>query len=389
MFLQATQDRNPALITAAVNLHREGQIRPDTYILDLDAISYNGQVIKEAADQYGIKLFFMTKQLGRNPLVARRLGELGYDGAVAVDYKEAQLLASHNISLGNVGHLVQVPSQLVEEIVDYRPKAITVYSIEKVREISRAAGKTGIIQNILIRVIQDGDILYPGQYGGFYLSELEAAVREMNRLANVKIAGVTSFPCFLYDEKIQAMAATPNVGTVQQAARLLADLGAEIKEVNMPSATAAATIPLIAAAGGTHGEPGHGLLGTTPLHVHAGQPEIPAVVYVSEVSHNLDGYAYCYGGGHYRRSHMARALVGANPAAMKAIPVAAPSVESIDYYFRLGCRVPVGDTVVMAFRTQIFVTRSDVAVVAGIQSGNPHVLGIYDSQGRLLKEARR
>ena len=32
-------------------------------------------------------------------------------------------------------------------------------------------------------------------------------------------------------------------------------------------------------------------------------PEIPALVYVSEISHNLDGHSYFYGGGYYRRGH--------------------------------------------------------------------------------------
>ena len=63
--------------------------------------------------------------------------------------------------------------------------------------------------------------------------------------------------------------------------------------------------------GGNCGEPGHGLTGTTPLHAAcAEEPEIPAIVYVSEVSHNFQGKAYCYGGGHYRRSHVKQALVG-------------------------------------------------------------------------------
>ncbi|MDN4592478.1 hypothetical protein NWF35_00825 [Polycladomyces subterraneus] len=36
----------------------------------------------------------------------------------------------------------------------------------------------------------------------------------------------------------------------------------------------------------------------------------------------------------------------------------------------------------MAFRTQVFVTRSDVAVVKGLSSGKPELVGIYDSLGK-------
>ena len=35
----------------------------------------------------------------------------------------------------------------------------------------------------------------------------------------------------------------------------------------------------------------------------------------------------------------------------------------------------------MAFRYQIFVTRSDVVLVKGIQSGKPEIIGVYDSLG--------
>ncbi len=43
------------------------------------------------------------------------------------------------------------------------------------------------------------------------------------------------------------------------------------------------------------------------------------------------------------------------------------SDENIDYYLSTQKEHPIGSTVIAAFRTQIFVTRSDVAVVSGIQ----------------------
>ena len=55
----------------------------------------------------------------------------------------------------------------------------------------------------------------------------------------------------------------------------------------------------LAEAGATQVEPGHGLTGTTPLHAVEDLPELPAVVYVSEVSHLHGGEAYCFGGGLY------------------------------------------------------------------------------------------
>ena len=87
---------------------------------------------------------------------------------------------------------------------------------------------------------------------------------------------------------------------------------------------------MIAAAGGTHGEPGHGLTGTTPYHAgHPDAEERPGYLYVSEVSHNLGDKAYCYGGGHYRRGHMKNALVGTTPENAKVVPVLPPDDLSL------------------------------------------------------------
>ena len=90
----------------------------------------------------------------------------------------------------------------------------------------------------------------------------------------------------------------------------------------------------------TSGEPGHGLSGTTPLHAYRDCDEKPCVVYVSEISHNFEGNAYCYGGGFYRRSHVKHALVGSEFDQMKQVEVTPPTLESIDYYFGLNemCR---------------------------------------------------
>lgn len=384
MFLSTLLRRNPALLETALDFHRRGIIRPDTYVLDLDAICNNGRLIKQQADTFGVELYFMTKQLGRNPLVAQALMEAGYKAAVAVDYKEADVLWQSGIPLGNVGHLVQIPSAQVAEVVHRKPQVITVYSVEKAREISAAAVQANLVQNLMLRVIGEGDTLYPGQYGGFFLTELAHKAKVIAALPNIRITGITSFPCFLFDDEAGELVGTHNIQTLGLAKKILAEADIKVTEINVPSATCVASIPEIARYGGTHGEPGHGLLGTTPLHAASDQPEVPAVVYVSEISHGLDGGSYCYGGGHYRRSHMTSAVVGNTLSALRRVEVESPDTESIDYYLRLNCRADVGETVLMAFRTQIFVTRSDVAVVEGIQSGSPKLAGIYDSQGHLL-----
>jgi predicted amino acid racemase len=238
----------------------------------------------------------------------------------------------------------------------------------------------------MIRVIDKEDTLYPAQYGGFYLEELIEKAEEIIRLPNLILSGITSFPCFLYNESEGRIKETNNLYTLQKAKSLLKEkLNIEVEQINMPSATCASSVGNIGRFGGTHGEPGHGILGTTPLHAVSDQAEVPAIVYVSEVSHNLGNESFCYGGGHYRRSHMENALVGKDMKDAVKYKVEAPELESIDYHFSLNNRASISDTVVMAFRTQIFVTRSKVAVVKGIQSGTPEIAGIYDSQGMLLE----
>ena len=94
----------------------------------------------------------------------------------------------------------------------------------------------------------------------------------------------------------------------------------------------------LADAGATQVEPGHGLTGTTPLHAVEDLPELPAVVYVSEVSHLHGGDAYCFGGGLYIDpvfpDYAVKAIVSREPTAASAAlrTVEIPPPAAIDYY---------------------------------------------------------
>ncbi|GMQ74633.1 YhfX family PLP-dependent enzyme [Tetragenococcus halophilus] len=382
MFLEMTTRRNTALIEAAKNLHQSGAILPDTYILDLDTILTNAKSLKKQADNSGIELFYMTKQIGRNPLVAKKLHEIGITNAVVVDFKEAEVMMEHNLPIGNIGHLVQIPYHMIEKVVNYNPNFITTYSMEMVKYIDDIAKKNNKKQKLLIKVIEPDDEIYAGQYGGFHLNELHALGELGQKLTNVEIAGLTSFPCFLLDNEDFEL--THNVETIKQAKEILESYDLKINELNMPSATCVSTIPIIKKLGGTQGEPGHALTGTTPLHAKRELAEIPAMVYVSEVSHNLDGEAYFYGGGYYPRGHLENALVSHGKELVND-KVELFNNENIDYYLQMQHEHPVGSTVITAFRTQIFVTRSDVAVVSGIQNGQLKIEGVFDSSGNLKR----
>ena len=381
MFVERLRKDNPKFLTAMVKLQQEGKLLPDSYTVDMEQFRANAAAIVASAKEKGIKLYFMLKQIGRNPVLAQELVKLGYDGAVVVDFKEAQVMMRHNIPIGNVGHLVQIPEAMIPEVVAYGPEVITVYTADKVRSISRAAAALGREQKILIRVFGDGDMIYPGQTAGIHLQDLAAFVEEIRNLPGIRIAGITSFPCFLYNAEKDDIASTPNLQTVLKAKGILTECGIVPEIINTPSATCCRTLELMAEYGCNCGEPGHGLTGTTPYHVDHAQPEKSCIAYVSEISHNFDGLAYCYGGGFYRRSHVEHALVGRGNDTLRPVKVIPPSVEAIDYHFGLDQGCDVGETVIMAFRFQVFVTRSDMALIEGVAGGNPYVSSVWDSLG--------
>lgn len=386
MFVDQMIEKNKELIETAFALQQNGQIMPDSYVIDMDTLLDNARRILDEAKKQNMKLYFMLKQLGRNPYIAEKLVKMGYEGAVAVDFKEAKIMMDAGIPIGNVGHLVQAPNAVIREIVAYHPEVMTIYSLDKAVQIQNAAKGLGVSQGILLRVYNEGDMIYQGQTGGFLLRDLPEIVKTiLDECPNIEIKGITSFPCYLYDEETEDIQPTYNLNTVKEAVEILRKLGVEAEIVNTPSTTCVRTLQKMAESGGNCGEPGHGLTGTTPMHAVHKMEEIPCVVYVSEISHNFDGKAYCYGGGHYRRSHMTSVLVGKEMKSAKKLDVIPPSLESIDYYLGISEECEIGDAAIMAFRFQIFVTRSDVVLVQGIHKGCPEIIGIYDSMGRVKK----
>lgn len=107
------------------------------------------------------------------------------------------------------------------------------------------------------------------------------------------------------------------------------------------------------------------------------------MLYLSEISHHVAGNSHFFGGGYYRRGHLQNALIHHENQFSQStvLPI---DDSSIDYCLRLAGEFPIGSPVIMSFRTQIFATRSDVVLIDGIQSGEPRLLGCYDSQGNRL-----
>lgn len=67
MFLDAVLARNPELVDVAVSLHRSGAVPPDTYVIDADTVEANAALLAGEAERLGLSLWFVVKQIGRNP----------------------------------------------------------------------------------------------------------------------------------------------------------------------------------------------------------------------------------------------------------------------------------------------------------------------------------
>ncbi len=380
MFLDVTKRRNPKLIQSGITLHQSGQIPPNTYVIDLDILGENVEALAETAKNHDFTLYFMSKQLGRLPFIGQFIAEHGIERAVAVEFDEAKTLAEGGVKIGNVGHLVQPGKNQWPEVLSWNPEVITLFSLVRARQLSDAAVQSGTVQDVLLRVYAEGDMIYPGQQGGFRLEKLDEELLELAGLPGINIAGVTTFPNFQLSNDRRSMEPTPNFITLLKAKEVLEKKGITVKQVNGPSATSCETIPFLAEQGVTHGEPGHALTGTTPLHAYRNLPEKPAIVYVTEVSHQDQEHFYVIGGGYYGRSHLTGCLVGNNEKDIlkQYVKAIEPAPEAIDYYGSIekpdGFQVSEGDTAVFSFRTQVFVTRAHIALVKGIQSGKPELV---------------
>jgi predicted amino acid racemase len=338
----------------------------------------------------------MSKQYCRNPYINLVAIEHGLHKTVAVDMQGALQMRRYNIPVGHIGHLNQIPHHLVPDAVAMRPDVITVYNLEHARWINDAAADQETTQNLLIRVYASGDIFFEGQEAGFSEEQIIIAAQEISKLANVQLVDVTAFPCVRYNREADDTAdLTPNFYTILRAADTLRRLGIEVKQINAPGNTSFVTMPMLAENGATHVEPGHGLLGTTPNHAfQEGLPEQPTYTYVSEISHHFEGRAYAYGGGLfqdiYQPGYRARALVGSTweEAHNNSVDYLHEIKQIIDYHAILqpSDRCLVGDTVLFGFRTQMQMTRSYIAPISGIASGEAKLHYLFDHANTALDE---
>lgn len=391
MFLDLLRRRNQRLIDAAIDLHQRGDLPANTYVLDLDAVTENARVIATEAGRLGLTAYAMTKQVGRNPDFCRALVAGGLEAAVAVDMEDARATYRAGMRVGHLGHLVQVPRAETGAAIAMSPEYLTVFTMEKARETAAAAADVGREQPVLARLYAADDEFYSGHEGGFRAADVVRVADEIDALDGAHFAGITTFPALLFDPTAKALRRTRNLRTLEAAAAALRGAGRERIEINGPGTTSSVALPGLADAGVTQVEPGHALTGTTPLHAVEDLGELPAVCYLSEVSHLYEGRAFCFGGGMYVDPvfppYQLRAVVGRDVGSTEVLDATLPPPSAIDYYGQLDLdghpAVSIGDSVVFGFRSQAFVTRAYTAGIAGLAVGRPEVAGIWAASGQM------
>ena len=392
MFLDLLIRRNPEFLEATIALHQAGKLPANCFVLDLDAVERNARHFSVEAGKLGLKTFAMTKQVGRHSGFCQAAMSGGINAAVAVDIACAVACKRAGMDIGHLGHLVQVPRAEADLAAGHlQPDYWTVFNSAKASEAAVAAERTGRDQALLARIQKDGDIFYRGHEGGFDAETIVDVANQMDNLKGAHFAGITTFPALLFDQDTCKVKPTPNLTTLKRAADILEKSGRSHIEINAPGTTSSAVLSAIADAGATQCEPGNGLHGTTPLHAVEELPEDPAVCYLSEVSHEHSGHAYCFGGGLYIDpvfpDYEVNAIVSKDPANRPMASVEIPATSAIDYYGMIDTSGPVnpapGDSVVFGFRGQAFVKRALVAGIRGIATGNPEVTTIENSYGQV------
>lgn len=305
----------------------------------------------------------------------------------------------YGIPIGHIGHLSQVPKHDYSQVIKMKPDVVTIYSLQAAQFLNDAAKATNTKQDILIKVADEDGVFLPGQESGILISEFKNFVQNILKLNHVNIVGLTAFPCVTYNTlATDTLKLTNNVEAIKRARTILeTEINIIPQQINTPGNTSALTMPLFKKVHATHVEPGHGITGTTPVHLYKDQaPEIPALVYVSEISHKFRQHAYMYGGGLYvcmgggPKDAPVQALVGKtyDQALTNKLLWSQLPLENIDYYGMLSPSegVDVGDTTLMGFRPQMFITRANIAVVSDVHTNKPKVHGIFDSAGNMVDD---
>jgi predicted amino acid racemase len=407
--LETAIRRNPDMIRTAAELHITGEIPVNTYLIDLDTVKHNAEIIKKEVDKAHVTAYLCAKQIGRNPLVCKAIVDSGIGKAIALDIEGIKALNRYRIPIAHVGHFGQIPTSEIRYVLEkVNPEVITVFSFEKAKQISDIASKLGRTQDLLVKILAKPYHVRNPVPGGFTTNESISIARRINQLDGVKVVGVTTYPACDFDIRSKEYALSANFVSMMNSAReLKRELGIEIQQINAAGRNCVQTTAILGASGATHIEPGHAFTGTLPDMAFYDASEIPAVCYVSEISHMVQDLPLMFADSmmttamigsiknvvDYERIHT---VVGTDPDTIiqNKVPAVPQEYWHNDATWHMYCallpehnaKLNVGDTVVAAFRPQIYRAPGSarVAVVSGIQRKKPKLLGLFDRSGLLL-----
>jgi predicted amino acid racemase len=394
-------DRNPAMLAAAIRLHQEGAIPPATHLIDLDAVANNARVIVDAARRFGLTTFAMTKQDGHEPHMTSLILDCGFDGVTAVEAMQAYRIDRYDFPLGNVGHTSQLPRAEVHRILAMDPQFVTVYTLEAARRVSEACVTLGRTQSLYVTVGRPGDEgTHAELFGGWDEMDCVEAIRPILSLPNILIAGIAQHITIDYPSQDDPYTARPTEAfftALRARERLERGLGLQDLRINCSGNCNAVTAGILASYGATDIEPGAALVGSGRFHALLDMPEMPAQVFVSEISHHWAGNAYAIGGGFGFVWDMDGSLapfcgiVGRSLDQARTQPLdflGPPWYDVYGLFHDPDGIATVGDTLLFAHLPQVIMERCYVAAVSGISKRRPIVEALLDSEGTVLDDNR-
>ncbi len=382
MYLENVLHNNENFLKTTMDLHQQGKLPVNSWVIDLDQIAVNARAIAESAEKNGLNTYIMSKQHNRNPYINAVSQKMGLGKVVAVDFQCALSSRDYKIPLGHVGHLNQIPKHLIPQIVSLAPEVMTIYSIQQARWINDAAQSQNCTRDIIVRIYDDNDYAFLGQEGGVHINGLPDLIDQLGKLRSINLVGLTAFPCLNYNNSgDEAITPTSNVNAINRARGIFSEKGIEATHINMPGNTSSSEMALLKELGATHVEPGNSILGTSPNHAFfKNRAESTAISYLSEISHFYENRAYAFGGGCYHTNYSDKmyAYIGSNWQIAKdqgRVFYNHDIVQDIDYHMQFvptsEQKASIGDSVVSSFRTQMHMTRSYHVAISGISGDRP------------------
>ena len=244
------------------------------------------------------------------------------------------------MAIGHVGHLVQIPKAEADAAASFEPDYWTVFNAEKASEAAARSEEARTEPGLCWRASRPRATASIAATRAASRPPMSLAVADrLDELdgATLRRHHHLSGPPLRSGDAKNRPDAEPC-----DAPQRRRDIGAQRaggrSRSTRPGRPRLRCSAALADAGATQVEPGHGLTGTTPLHAVEDLPELPAVVYVTEVSHLHGGEAYCFGGGLYIDpvfpDYEVKAIVSREPTAASAAlrNVEIPPPAAIDYY---------------------------------------------------------